>query len=143
MEKTDLSLQDCLNKAQRYCAQAEHCEKEVRDKMRSWQVPSEFADDIIDSLLQQKFIDHRRFACAYVHDKCAYNGWGRQKLRYSLRMLGIDEDDMEYALQQIDPALYEQLIVKLLKQKNGQPREKIIRFMLSRGFSYEETAPYL
>ena len=41
MANRELSKQDYLNKAEAYCARAEHCAAEVRRKLYEWGAPDE------------------------------------------------------------------------------------------------------
>ena len=138
-----MSLRECLFKAQNYCAKAEHCRREVTAKLWQWKVPQEWHERIIADLSSDGYIDEIRYSRAFVHDKQAYNGWGRRRLEMQLAALGIDDGVIQLALQQIDEDEYRRIMLKLLKQKSGQPKEKVIRFMLQRGFTYDEIKEYL
>ena len=39
-----------MQRLQALCAKSEHCEYELREKMRRWEIPSEKADKIIEKL---------------------------------------------------------------------------------------------
>lgn len=46
--------------------------------------------EIVGRLVREKFVDDRRFAAAFVRDKLKFNGWGKQKIVYKMRSLGVD-----------------------------------------------------
>ena len=55
---------------------------------------------IIAALVKEKFIDDNRFADAFVRDKLKFNGWGKQKIVFKLRSLGVAADIIERALRE-------------------------------------------
>lgn len=132
------SADQWLNKAARYCAQAEHAEQEVRRKMAQWQVPSALHNTIIAYLRANGYIDDLRYCRALAHDKVAYNGWGRQKIRAALNALRLDEQAIEQALNDIDQNTYNRQLQRLIAQREAEPADKTLRFLMQRGFTYEE-----
>ncbi len=54
---------------------------------------------IITTLIEERFIDDGRFANAFVRDKLKFNGWGRQKIVFKLRSLGVDAQIIDQALK--------------------------------------------
>ena len=69
----------------RYCSKAEHCIDDVRQKLWTWKVPTEEHDDIINTLIDNNFINEQRYAEAFVKDKFRFNHWGRIKISLMLR----------------------------------------------------------
>ena len=126
------------------CAQAEHCEQEMRDKMKRWGVDIEAQDRVIERLTNERYIDNERYARAFVKDKVRYNKWGRRKVQQALWMKRIDEDIQQRVLDEIDDEEYLKVLVPLLKQKRKSIKaandyelnQKLVRFALGRGFDY-------
>ena len=112
------------------------------EKIIAWGCASEDAQTVIRSLNEQKFIDDRRYAEAYVKDKLRFNKWGRIKITYMLRTQGVDETVVREALAEIDELEYEQILADELQKKvkanfSGNAFEmkaKLFRFAASRGF---------
>lgn len=138
MEKTELSKAEWLNKAAHYCASSEHCAADVRRKLYEWGVPSDLFDEIEESLYREGFLNDARFCQAYVHDKVAFQAWGRIKIEAGLRALHLPESDIHEALTGIDEETYRQNLNKLKESRRNDPEEKRIRFLLQRGFTYDE-----
>ena len=84
MEKHELSKQEALDKAQAYCARSEHCASDVRRKLREWAVDPSLYDFIEEKLYEDNYLNDVRFCKAYVHDKTAYQRWGRLKTQAGL-----------------------------------------------------------
>ena len=126
------------------CAQAEHCEQEMRDKMKSWGMDPEAQNRVVERLTKERYIDNERYARAFVKDKVRYNKWGRRKVQQALWMKRIDDDIQQRVLDEIDDEEYLKVLVPLLKQKRKSIKaandyelnQKLVRFALSRGFDY-------
>lgn len=143
MEKTALSLPQALAKAQRYTAAAEHCESEVRLKLTAWNVPQAWHNQIIQHLQQDHFIDDSRYAAAFAHDKLLYQGWGRYKIRYALIQHHIADAAIDAALSQLDEQSYKQVLRQVAAKKKSATPQEVTRFLLQRGFLYEEITQLL
>ena len=126
------------------CAQAEHCEQEMRDKMKCWGVSPEAQDRVVERLTRERYIDNERYARAFVKDKIRYNKWGRRKVQQALWMKRIPDDIQHQVLDEIDEKEYLDVLVPLLKQKRRTTKasndyelnQKLVRFALSRGFDF-------
>jgi len=140
-EKTE---QDAYLQLAAVCAQAEHCEQEMRDKMKRWGVGTEAQERVVARLVKERYIDNERYARAFVKDKIRYNKWGRRKVQQALWMKRIDEDIQQSVLDEIDDKEYLNVLVPLLKQKRKtikadndyELNQKLVRFALSRGFDF-------
>ena len=74
------------------CAQAEHCQYEMLEKMRKWEIPEEGQARVMERLVKERYVDDERFARAFVKDKIRYNKWGRRKVDQALWQKRIHED---------------------------------------------------
>ena len=138
MERTELSKAEWLDKAEGYCARSEHCAADVRRKFLEWGTPSEIADEIEKKLYERGFLNDARFCRAYVHDKVAYQAWGRIKIQAGLRALQLPESAIRDALEEIDEEVYMRNLRSLVEQRKKDNEEKRLRFLLQRGFCFEE-----
>jgi len=127
------------------CAQAEHCEQEMRDKMRRWGLDEAAQDKVVERLTKERYIDEERYARAFVKDKIRYNKWGRRKVQQALWMKHISDDIQQQVLDEIDEKEYLDVLRPLLKQKRKSIKaesdyelnQKLVRFALSRGFGFD------
>ena len=126
------------------CAQAEHCEQEMRDKMKRWGIEPDAQDRVVARLVKERYVDNERYVRAFVKDKIRYNKWGRRKVMQALWMKRIDDDIQRSVLDEIDDKEYIDVLVPLLKQKRKtikaksdyELNQKLVRFALSRGFDF-------
>lgn len=127
------------------CAQAEHCQQEMRDKMKRWGIDTTTQERIIARLVKERYIDDERFARAFVKDKIRYNKWGRRKVQQGLWQKHIDDEIQERVLNEIDDSEYLAVLKPLLKQKaksihaesDYERNQKLVRFALGRGFTFD------
>ncbi len=138
MENRELSKAEWLDKAEAYCAKSEHCAADVRRKLYEWAAPAEISDEIVENLYKNDFLNDARFCHAYVHDKVAYQSWGRLKIQAGLRALDLPESEIRKSLDEIDEKQYKSNLQALFEQRKSDPEEKRLRFLLQRGFTYDE-----
>lgn len=143
--KKDITEQEAYLQLAALCAQAEHCEQEMRDKMRRWELDAAVQDRIITRLTTERYIDNERYARAFVKDKILYNKWGRRKVQQALWQKHIDNDIQQRVLDEIDEKTYLDVLRPLLKQKRKSIKaasdyelnQKLVRFALGRGFGFD------
>ena len=137
-----LSVENALNRAAALCSRSEQAEGDIRNKLASLGLSRADADYVISRLIEGNFIDENRYAHAFVHDKLAYNGWGRLKIAYQLKLKGISSVAIAEAMEQIDETQYRNTLERLLRAKwrevSGRElqhaRAAMLRFGASRGF---------
>lgn len=138
MANHESSKLEALDKAQAYCARAEHCAADVRRKLYEWQVNPDFFGFIEQNLYANDYLNDDRFCRAYVHDKVEYQCWGRLKIQAGLRALQLPETKIREALEDIDRTTYYANLRELISQRRSDSEDKRLRFLLQRGFTYEE-----
>jgi regulatory protein len=143
--KKEMNEQEAYLQLAALCAQAEHCEQEMRDKMKRWELDETVQNRVINRLTEERYIDNERYARAFVKDKIRYNKWGRRKVQQALWMKRIDADIQQRVLDEIDEKEYLDVLRPLLKQKRKSIKaendyelnQKLVRFALSRGFTFD------
>ena len=140
--KKEYTLDELLHKAASYCSISEHCISEVSDKLTGWGIATTEREKIISRLIQDDFINEKRFCVAFTKDKFHFNKWGKIKISMSLREKGLDKEMIIHALSAIDEGEYEELLASLLKSKQKaikyqfeyEKQGKLFQFAQSRGF---------
>ena len=143
--KKEMTEQEAYLQLSALCAQAEHCQQEMRDKMKRWELDEAVQDRIVNRLVKERFVDDERYARAFVKDKIRYNKWGARKIRQTLWMKHIDSDIQQQVLAEIDEKEYLDVLRPLLKQKRKtikaqsdyELNQKLVRFALGRGYTYQ------
>ena len=136
-----------LERLQRQCAKAEYCSSDVRRKaLKALEGDAEAAGRVVDALIKDKFVDDARFAGAFARDKASFSGWGPVKVSFALRSKGIARDVIDEAVAGIDKEKSSAKLEKIIADKYRTLKEdpalklKLLRFGLSRGFSYEDVS---
>lgn len=143
--KKDMTEQEAYLQLAALCAQAEHCQQEMRDKMRRWELDETVQNRIVARLVKERYVDDERYARAFVKDKIRYNKWGRRKVQQALWQKHIDTDIQQRVLDEIDEKEYLDVLRPLLKQKRKSIKaesdyelnQKLVRFALGRGFGFD------
>ena len=127
------------------CANAEHCQYEMLEKMKRWELSEEAQARVMAQLIEERYVDDRRYARAFVKDKIRYNKWGRRKVQQGLWMKRIDKEIQDEVLNEIDEKEYLDVLKPLLKQKRKSIKansdyelnQKLVRFAYGRGFTFD------
>jgi len=143
--KKEITEQEAFLQLATLCAQAEHCEKEMRDKLKRWGIDESAQNSIIGRLVNERYIDDERYARAFVKDKIRYNKWGRRKVQQALWLKHIDAEIQQRVLDEIDDNEYLDVLRPLLRQKRKTTKaqndyelnRKLVRFALGRGFTFD------
>lgn len=140
-----MSEKDALLRLSALCAQGEHCQWEMTEKMRRWEIADDAQARIMERLLKDRYVDDERYAKAFVLDKIRYNKWGRRKVEQALWQKHIDDDIRQRVLDEVSDEEYSNVLRPLLKQKRHSTKaqsdyelnQKLIRFAVSRGFTFD------
>lgn len=127
------------------CAQAEHCQWEMLEKMRRWELSDEAQARVMERLMKERYVDDERYARAFVKDKVRYNKWGRRKVEQALWQKHIGDSVRLQVLDEVDDDEYISILRPLLQQKRRSTKaasdyelnQKLIRFAVSRGFTMD------
>ena len=137
-----LTPDQVLDKMAKYCAYQERCVKDVTDKLKSFDIPQESKDEILEYLLDNRFVDNERFAKAFVRGKVNQSCWGVNKIRFHLMQKGIDKELIDEALVQTDEEVYRQRLIDILKTKSKtvkaasdyEKKRKLAAYAMQKGF---------
>ena len=137
-----LTPDQVLDKMAKYCAYQERCLKDVRDKLKTFDILEEEKTKILDYLLDNRFVNDERFAKSFVRGKINQSGWGVNKIRFHLIQKGIDKDIIDEALGQTDNEVYRQRLIDILKTKSKtikadsdfEKKRKLAAYAMQKGF---------
>lgn len=139
--KESEALQRCAD----WCSQSEHCISELREKLSKFGVEPDAAQRIEKQLIDERFVDERRYTEYYVRDKARFNGWGPMKIRFQLSLKRIDSKIVDEVLRESDSAIFDEQLERALRNKlrlsknadKQKLRAALLRFGASRGFDYQ------
>lgn len=137
-----LTPDQVLDKMAKYCAYQERCVKDVRNKLKTYDIPQQDRDKILEYLLDNRFANDERFAKSFVRGKISQSGWGLNKIRFHLAQKGIDKDIIDEALGQTDEEVYRQRLIDILNTKaktvkaenDFEKKRKLAAYAMQKGF---------
>ena len=145
------SIEDVTRKMEHYCAYQERSHYQVEKKLREMQIIPQAIDHIILHLLQHDFLNEERFARAYVRGKFYQKQWGKRKIINGLYLHKIHQKLIDKALSEIEEADYQNTIRQLIDKKKARlktgnsytNRQKLIKYLLQKGYAFEDFIDYL
>ncbi|MCY0971005.1 regulatory protein RecX [Chryseobacterium wangxinyae] len=144
-EKKLFTFEETKQKLVNYCVYQDRCHAEVEQKMREFVLIPEAKDEILLYLMKENYLNEERFTRSYIRGKFNIKHWGKNKIKMHLKQKGINEKLINRCFDEIDDEDYLNIIRKIYeshfsKQKGlqvYQKRSKTIKYLLSRGFEYE------
>ena len=129
------------------CSRREYCSAAVLGKLRQKGLDDKDAAAVLERLVRERYVDDARYARAFVRDKALLSGWGPRKISFALSAKGISKEVVEEALEEVSPEDSEARMCQVLSAVSGKTlyerRTKLLRFALSRGYSYEAVLRFL
>lgn len=137
-----------LDRLQAQCVKREYCRSDIfRKALTAFDGDKDAAERLVESLVEDRFVDDSRYAAAFAREKARLSGWGPVKISFTLTAKGISKAVVSEALKEVDPDEADNRMVSVLEAKyralKGDPQEKfkLIKFGLTRGYEYEKIAP--
>lgn len=133
-EGIDLALKKLTNRK---------TEQEIRELLIDAKLSEQVIDEVVAYLSEYGFLDDEAYALLFSRDKRNINGYGPVKIAYALRRKGIDGKYIARALEEYTTDSEKELIQSIVEKKYlrggelNKSWEKIVRFLLSRGFHYD------
>lgn len=118
-------------------------EQEIRELLIDAKLSERVIDEVVAYLSEYGFLDDETYALLFSRDKRNINGYGPVKIAYALRRKGIDDEYIARALEEYTTDSEKELIQSIVEKKYlrggelNKSWEKIVRFLLSRGFHYD------
>ena len=134
-----MNASDLWNKSLDILSRREHSVSELRNKLIRFNPDPNDLKDVIERLKTSNFLDDKRFASAFIRSK-AESGYGPNYISQYLAKKGIPSDKYDIYSLEIDwedKCLTQFNKKRRNKEINFKEKEKILRFLAYRGFSYE------
>ncbi len=135
-------------KALSFLARRFHSERELLIKLKTKAYEERLIKIVLNDLREKSFIDDQVFANHFIEEKLKKKRWGKNKIRAALFSKGVSsstidevllsfdsEEDQNEAALGLAKKKFENL--KLRETDSKKLKQKIISFLLSRGFDYE------
>ncbi len=139
------NLINCKETALKIIERSYKTKKEMTKRLLEKGYNLEEINETLKFLEEYNFINDESYAKAFIKDKTKTQG--KQKIKYALKNKGVSEEIIEEELSNVDMEKEKEnakiLALKkynvLIKRENDKYKikEKIIRFLISRGYNYE------
>ena len=140
--------QKVLDRLQAQCSKREYCSSDIlRKALVAFEGDRKQAERLLESLVEDRFVDDLRYASAFAREKSRLTGWGPAKITYTLVGKGIPRSVVTEALGEVDQEEADKRMRSVLEAKfktlDGDPhvKFKLLKFGLTRGYEYDRIAP--
>lgn len=122
--------------------------KETRDAMRKKKAPEEIIQQIIDKLVESKFLNDEDFAAWWVEQRTQFRPKGERIIKAELREKGIEQQIIDKVLDSLSSdSTQKATAVHLLNKRVSryknislrEMREKMFNFLVRNGFDFDVT----
>ena len=119
---------------------------ELRDYLKNKEEDTIIIEEVIDKLIDYKYLDDDRFTKAFIKDKLNFTNWGDYKIKNELKRLGVNEEIIYNNISNIDDNIYYERINKIIdkdistnKKYSGiKLKNKIYNHLLTLDYSKEK-----
>ncbi|WP_049691200.1 regulatory protein RecX [Anaerococcus jeddahensis] len=129
----------CKNEALKQISYRSRTSFDLKNKLKEKKYSEDAINKVIQFLEDYDLIDDKLYVKSFVNDKSKINNWSKGKIRYKLKAKHIDDSLIETYLNEIsDNEEYEKAYeAGLHKKESVDDKNKVYRFLASRGFSYD------
>jgi len=131
-----------------FLARRFHSERELLIKLKQKSYEERLIKLVLNELREKSFIDDQVFANHFIEEKLKRKRWGTNKIRAALFNKGVSASIIDEVLKSFDSEEDQnEAALSLVKKKyenlkkretdNRKLKQKLIAFLLSRGFEYE------
>jgi regulatory protein len=137
-ETFDLALQ----RAYRYLGMRDRTVAEVRKHLVAKGVAEALAEEVVDELGEQGYLDDARFAQRFTEDRRRLDSWGADRIEQRLLALGVPRELIGPAVAQGAEAELD-TAVELLRRRfpappaSGRDRDRALGMLVRRGYDLE------
>ena len=133
--------EEWLEKMRRWCSLRERCTWDVEQKLRPHISDKTTVNQIVESLSKEDFLSDDRFLATYVRTHAEHKSWGPRKIVQGLRAKGFSDTRAQQAVANFPESIFQEILTHLIQRRKedlANNREKVIRFLASRGFSVND-----
>lgn len=126
-----------------YCAYQDRCRAEIEEKLAELEQPEDTWAGWLAYLAAERFWDEARFVKSFVRGKFFHKQWGPKRIRLELRQRGISDPLISQVIaEEISEEELTATLTRLIDKKQREygpgSRDKLIRFLLQKGYRFEE-----
>lgn len=144
--KRDNTICILVNTSVKYIDRRLRSINELRDYLKNKEEDTIIIEEVIDKLIDYKYLDDDRFTKAFIKDKLNFTNWSDYKIKNELKRLGVNEEIIYNNISNIDDNIFYERINKIIdkdisinKKYSGiKLKNKIYNHLLTLGYSKEK-----
>ncbi len=137
----DISQNEAMQIAMKFCGYRERSKKEVEDKLKTKSFNQKIIKICIDRLVELDFLNNIRFSKSFSRGKNNNNRWGKNKIKFHLKNKGLTDDEINIWIESIDEEYYLNILkknIELYNKKLKEPdRNKLIGHLINKGYEMD------
>ena len=137
----DISQNEAMQIAMKFCGYRERSKKEVEDKLKTKSFNQKIIKICIDRLVELDFLNNIRFSKSFSRGKNNNNRWGKNKIKFHLKNKGLTDDEINIGIESIDEESYLNILkknIELYNKKLKEPdRNKLIGHLINKGYEMD------
>ena len=137
----DISQNEAMQIAMKFCGYRERSKKEVEDKLKAKSFNQKIIKICIDRLVELDFLNNIRFSKSFSRGKNNNNRWGKNKIKFHLKNKGLTDNEINIGIESIDEESYLNILkknIELYNKKLKEPdRNKLIGHLINKGYEMD------
>ncbi len=129
---------DAKEKVLNFISYRERSRKEIKDYLSNKGISLVITNKVLNDLENANLIDDRRFAVVWIKNRNKINPKGNFVLKMELKEKGIEENEIEKLLEDVDEKENVRKVLNKAVKKYGEKissKKKILGYLQRRGFS--------
>ena len=143
----DLSRDDAMQIAMKFCGYRERSKKEVEDKLIAKNFNQKIIKVCIERLVELDYLNNIRFSKSFSRGKNNNNRWGKNKIKFHLKNKGLTDDEINIGIESIDEESYLNILkknIEIYNKKLKEPdRNKLIGHLINKGYEMDIILRYI
>lgn len=150
-ELNEVLYRRTYNKACLYLETSEYCGSEIRFKLKHNDFADDMIDKVVEELYQNRYLDDRRYAEAYIRSYCRSKG--RRLIEYELEYKKIDHEVIADAIDTVfrdENYDEDKIIADIIRKRYSSAdlsdikvKSRIISYFSRKGFDLDKVNNYL
>ena len=142
VDKSKYDIKILIEQLKNYCAIQERCSSDIVTKMKTWRITNENQNKILDILIQEDFINDKRYSKSFCRGKFRIKKWGKVKIANELKRKKINPSTITSSLNEIKDIDYNtELDTQFNKKKQSikssnyyDKKKKIANYLIGKGY---------
>ena len=142
VDKSNYDIKILIEQLKNYCAIQERCSTDILTKMKSWRITNKNQNKILNILIQEDFINDKRYSKSFCRGKFRMKKWGKLKIMNELKRKNINPSTITSSLNEIKDVDYNtELDTQFNKKKQSikssnyyDKKKKIANYLIGKGY---------